>query len=99
MASIKDMAKAYEPQQTKNIADLEKVSVTIEVFEETRKEGTSEQYTILVTEIAGEKYRVPKTVVRDLKVQIEANPALEFFRVRKQGTGREGTQYTVIPLP
>jgi len=95
------MAKAYEPKQIKNIADLDKVSIDLELkeVEYTTKDeqGNDKHFTVMETEIEGESYRVPTVVLKQLKAQLEANEDLKFFKVNKSGEGLK-TQYTVIPL-
>lgn len=98
MTSLKDMAKEYEAPQTKNISELEKVSVDIDVTEETHtNEKEGKDFTILVTIIDEEKYRVPKTVLGQLKAILEKMPETKSFRVLKDGEGL-GTKYQVVPL-
>jgi len=96
MANLKENAKQYIAPTTKNISELEKVSVDIEMETKIVHEGESDEfgyYFITVDEI---EYRVPKPVLGQLKAQLEANPELKFFSVSKAGTGK-GTTYTVIP--
>lgn len=102
MTSIKESAKAYEPPQTKNITDLEKVSVNIDTKQETfdkkdPKEGEEPKFTVETFEVDGEKYRLPTSVKAALKEIMKEKPEMEFFKVTKSGTGF-GTTYTVIPL-
>ncbi len=97
MASIKDEAQAYEPPQTKNIADLEAVSVEQEVIERVFKEGTDDEFRINVVAIGGEDYRVPDVVLKQLKAMVKEKPLMTTFKVTKEGTGLK-TSYTVIPL-
>jgi len=96
--NIKEMSKAYESPKTKNIADLEKISVEVEVITEkfTKKES-DETFAVDVFEVDGSKYRMPKSVIAQLKEQLEENPELKFFKVRKTGSGLE-TSYVVVPL-
>lgn len=97
MATLRDSAKAYEPMKTKNIADLEAVSLDA-VFEERTgkdKEGKDYQYSVVV--VLGMDYRVPDTVLKDIKAIMEAKPTLKTVKVIKKGQGM-GTQYTVVPL-
>lgn len=102
MGTIKDEAEKYEGKQTRTIDELERVSVDLvlkddeftTVDEETGKEKLVQQK---VTVLDGEEYRVPRTVLRDLKVILEDNPNLKFFKVKKKGEGLR-TRYTVIPL-
>lgn len=96
MATLKDTALGYEPKQTKNIADLDKVSVDLPIYNVTgQKDGKEFQYSYV--ELNGEKYRVPDAVVMQLKDILEARPDLEFFKVKKTGNGLQ-TKYTVIAL-
>ena len=97
MVSIKDFAKAFEPQQMKNIADLETVDANTEIKRETRKDQNNEEYNVMFIVKDGEEYRVPPSVVSQLKVVIEAKPDLVTFKVTKTGQGM-GTKYQVISL-
>ena len=98
MAKLKDEAKAYVPEQTKNIADLKEVSVELELkdCEGTNKE-TQEKFKYKAVVVNGEEYRVPGKVLGDLKSILEKKPTLKTFSVSKKGTGLN-TQYTVIPM-
>jgi hypothetical protein len=86
-----------ELQKTRNICELPSVSIDFEVKEDsfTDKEGELVVYKYL--HINGEKYRIPKSVLNNLKAILEDNPNLKSFKVRKTGEGME-TRYTVIPL-
>lgn len=99
MASIKEEAQDYTPKQTKNIADLEKVSVEIQVEPDLRSgtddNGKTFYYKVIIVE--EEEYRVPDSVLKALKSILEEKPDLEFFKVKKTGTGLK-TNYTVISL-
>ena len=95
--NLKEMSKAYEPPKTKNIADLEKIPTSVEVKTEefTKKDG--ETFEVDTIEVESGKYRVPKSVIAQLKQHLGAKPDLEFFKVSKTGSGLD-TEYTVIPL-
>ena len=97
MESIRESAEAYEPKQTKNIADLKDVNIDLQLEdrEGTDKAGVTFKYKVIVVE--GEEYRVPGKVIGDLKAILEKKPTLQTFSVIKKGTGLN-TQYTVIPL-
>lgn len=98
MANLKEEALNYKAPETKNIAELNKIPVNIDIVEEefTRQED-GEKFTIFSIEVDGEKYRVPKSVLKQLKAQLEENENLEFFKVKKEGSGMN-TEYTVVPL-
>ena len=97
MVTLRDSAKAYVPQQTKNIAELEAVSLDVPITEKsgTSKEGTP--FNFHVATILGEEYRVPSSVLNDIKAIMTAKPSLKTIRVIKKGQGMN-TSYTVIPL-
>ena len=94
---IKQFAKEFEPQQMKNIADLEIVRADIEIHEEVRKNQDEEEYKVIFIIVEGEEYRVPPSVITQLKTLIEEKPDLKTFKVKKSGQGM-GTKYQVIAL-
>ena len=96
MATLKEEAMAYVPKQTKNIAELDKVPVDIEMKdgEGKDKEGNVFKYKYIVVD--GEEYRVPGIVKGGIKALIEDMPSLKFVRVVRQGEG-VSTRYNVIP--
>jgi len=103
MSSIKKMAEEYVPVVTKNIADLEKVSVDIDVQEKKQerknpKEGEDPTFTYLYVVVEDVEYRVPKTVLEGLQTLLKAKPDMKFFRALKSGEGKTGTKYQVIPV-
>ena len=95
MATLKDEAQAYEPRKTKNIADLEIVPVVLDVFEETGTDNDGKEFKYKYVIWEGENYRVPNTVLDDLKTMIKENPKVEFIKVIKEGEGL-GTRYKVV---
>ena len=97
MASMKEEAQAYEPPQTKNIADLEKIPVGIEVEEREFSKDDGTTFKIKVVNLNDEDYRVPTSVLKSLKAILEEKPDLEYFKVKKTGEGLK-TEYTVITL-
>lgn len=97
MVSLKEDAMAYESKQTKNIAELEVVSVEQEIKEETRKNSNNEEYNVAFVNVVGVEYRVPNSVREQLQTMLKAKPELKTFKVEKKGEGLN-TSYTVIPL-
>ena len=102
MAKLSDVAKSYEStSKTKNIADLGKVSTDLELVHDSfefEKNGNTTTVQQQVIEVEDEKYRVPVTVIQQLKVILEDNPTLKSFKVKKSGTTKDDTRYQVIPL-
>lgn len=93
---MKETAKAYVPPQTKNIADLDIVQTDMEVLHKVVNEGTKDEFSynyILVDDV---EYRVPTSVIKQLKAHLEDNPELTAFQVKKEGEGLK-TEYTVLP--
>lgn len=96
MANIKEQAQAYQPPQTKNICELDFVSVNEDIKTKTVGEGTEDQFSYDYIVVDETEYRVPKSVLKQLKAHLEAQPNMEAFSVKKSGSGL-GTEYTVIP--
>lgn len=97
MTTLKETAKAYEPPQTKNIADLEQVEVNIDIEEAVRQKSDGTEFSYNYILVDGIEYRVPNTVLEQLQTQLNENPNLRTFKVTKKGSGMN-TKYTVIPL-
>lgn len=97
MPSIKEIAQNYVPASSLTIADLEAVSVSADIVKKTYKKGTEDEYTNDVIIQEDKDYRVPGTVLKQLKVMMEEKPEMKTFKVKKEGEGIT-TNYTVIPL-
>ena len=98
MATIKNEAETYNPPTTKNITELEKVSVNIETRDETYTNKEGEEFTVMKITIDNEDYRIPKSVLMQLKELLKEIPNLKHFKVTSSGSGLN-TNYTTIPLP
>ena len=97
--SLREMAETYEPKsKTKNIADLDKVPVDCIIETETFKNKQNEEVTIKYITVDGQKYRVPDSVLINLKAILSKRPEIKHFCVSRTGTGKDDTRYTVIPL-
>jgi len=94
---IVDAAKEYEAPTTKNIADLKEVSVDLELEDRSGKDKDGDEFKYKVIVVDKEDYRVPGSVLGNLKAVLAKKPDLKRFAVSKQGTGMN-TRYTVIPL-
>ena len=97
MATLKDEASNYEAPKTKNIADLEKVDVNLNLEDREGKDNDGQVFKYKVIVIDGDDYRVPGSVIGSLKSLLEKKPDLKTVSVSKQGTGMN-TRYTVIPM-
>ena len=104
MTKINEFAKGYEtPSATKNVADLSEVSTDLELEDDTFEftDKTTKQTKTVnqkVIKLNGETYRVPVSVLQQLKVILEDNPLLKRFKVKRSGSTKDDTRYQVIPL-
>lgn len=97
MTTIKDAAITFEPKTTKNITELEKVPVALDIKTEEGVDADGEAYTYNYAELNEDRYRIPNSVLASLKQILAKKPTLQYFAVTKNGEGRN-TRYTVIPL-
>ena len=95
-----DEARAYKPKKIRNIAELDTVETNLQLSDATLPDikDPSKTVTIKVIEKNGEKFRVPVSVIKQLKVLLEDEPQLKYFKVRKSGTEMSNTEYFVIPV-
>lgn len=97
MEKLKDAALQYEQPSTKNIADLDSVDVELNLEDREGKDNNGEVFKYKVVVVNGEDYRVPGSVIGNLKGILQKKPDLKTFSVAKQGEGMN-TRYSVIPL-
>lgn len=97
MTTIREKAQNYEAPSTKNISELDKVSTQLDCEEREFTDKEGKPFTISVATIDGEEYRVPNSVLKQLKGLIEETPDLTEFKVKKTGEGLK-TAYQVIGL-
>lgn len=97
MATLRETAMAYEPpQQTKNIAELEKIPVDIELKDGSAKNNAGEEFKYKFAEIEGIKYRIAGSIIGGIKTLLKRMPNLKYVQVLKEGAGIN-TKYQVIP--
>ena len=96
MATLKEEALAYEPPQTLNIADLDKIPVDIEVSNKQGKNKDGEVFEYLNATIDGKEYRIAGSILGGIKAILQKMPNLKHVSVIKQGQGMS-TRYQVIP--
>ena len=97
MATLKNEAMAYEPPQTLNIADLDKIPIDIELFNGKGKDKESrEEFAYKYAKIDGKEYRVAGSILGGIKAILQKMPDLKYVSVIKQGQGMN-TRYQVIP--
>lgn len=97
MATLKEMSQAYEPPQTLNIADLDKIPVGIEVEKKTGKNKDGDEFEYLAAKIDGKEYRIAGSILGGIKALLKKMPDIKFVSVIKDGQGMN-TRYQVIPV-
>ena len=97
MATLRESAKAFKPKTTKSITELKSVNTELDIETKMFTDKDGKEFTIQVIEVEGEEYRVPISVVKQLKEQLSENSGMTKFKVKKTGEGLN-TSYTVIPL-
>ena len=94
MATVKEEAEVIEPKEYPTVVDLELIDISLDVTvknEEINGKEVQNKY-IKVDE---KEYRIPDSVLLQLKAQLKENPKIKNFKVTKEGTGLK-TKYTVI---
>jgi len=94
MTSLKETAQAYEPKTTMNIADLDKVDISLEVEDRTGTDADGKEFAYKVLVVDGKEYRTPNTVLEEIKKIVSLKPDVQFVKVIKQGAGLS-TRYSV----
>ncbi len=96
MTTIKEEAKNYV-SSTRTVDELEFVQndMQLEDREGTDEKGVQYEYKVVVVDKI--EYRVPNSVLKNLKLIMEKKPDLSKFKVLKSGTKLD-TTYTVLPL-
>ena len=97
MASIIESAKAYEPKQTLNIADLSEVDVNLNLEDGSGTDNEGNSFAYQVALIEGKEYRVPATVLEKLKEALKIKPDIKKIKVNRSGSGLN-TRYSVEVL-
>lgn len=97
MTTLRQAAKKYESKTTKNISELKSVNTELDIQTKEFTDSEGKIFKIKTVEIEGEEYRIPDSVIKQLKEMIEEKPSMTEFKVKKSGEGLK-TSYTVIPL-
>ena len=97
MATLKEEALAFTPKQTLNIADLDKVPVSIQVYEGTGSDAEGKPFTYKFAELNGKQYRIAPSVFEEIQTILKLKPTVQYIKVSKTGSGL-ATRYKVSPL-
>jgi hypothetical protein len=98
MGTLREEAQAYEPQQTKNIADLQVVSLDdLNLQDGTGTDEKGEAFEYKFVTVGSVQYRVPPSVLGEIKKILKLKPEVAKVKVVRKGTGLS-TRYEVEPL-
>jgi hypothetical protein len=97
MATLRTKAKEYIPSTTKNIADLKSVNTEIDIKHKVVNKDTPKMFEYDYIEVDKTEYRVPISVIKQLKAQLAVKPSSVKFKVTKEGSGMD-TEYFVTML-
>ena len=97
MVTLREEALAFEPKQTLNIADLDKVPISIQVFHGEGNDAEGKPFTYKYAELNGKQYRIPNSVIEEIQTILKLKPSVEFVKVTKSGSGL-ATRYKVSPF-
>ncbi len=94
MTTLKESAQDYVPKRTLNVTDLDRVDLSFDVEDRsgTNSEGKDFQYKVIV--VNSQEYRVPATVLEEIKKIIKIKPEAKFVKVSSTGSGLN-TSYSV----
>lgn len=95
MTTVKELSEAYVPKETKNIADLQQFDINLKIETKVVNEGKPEEFSYDYIELDGIEYRVPKSVLKQIKMLLEDEPNLINVKVKRQGEGLN-TNYMVV---
>lgn len=96
MVSIYEFAKAYEPPQIGNVADLDALPLELDIQSKEAKNQEGETYTYNFVVIKDKTYRVPASVIEEIQLVLKLRPETKSVKVSKSGTGMS-TRYRVEP--
>jgi hypothetical protein len=96
--TLSEFAGSYSSEATKNISDLKEVDVSLQLEDREGKDKDGNVFRYKVVVVDGIDYRVPSSVIGNLKAILEKKPSMTKFSVARQGKTKDDTKYTVIPL-
>jgi len=92
--TLRESAQGYEPKRTLNITELDRVDLSWKMEERKGKNKDGEDFEYMVMIVNGIEYRVPSSVLEEIKKMLDLKPDLQFVKVEKTGSGLN-TKYSV----
>ncbi len=97
MATLKETALAYEAKQTLNIAELDEVSIDLEILDGTGENEEGKEFKYQYAVLNEKEYRVPSSVMEGIQTILKLKPTVTKVKVNKSGSGM-ATRYKVEAL-
>lgn len=98
MVTLGEGSDGFEPKSMRNITDLEIVKLDVElVMNEERKDSEGKQYIVNYAIVDGQEYRIPSSVLEQIKEIRKQKPDTKAVKVTKSGSGL-GTKYNTFAL-
>lgn len=97
MTTLKEAAQNFAPKTTKNIAELTSFPVSLELKDGQGVDNEGKPFSYKYVELNGDHFRVPGSVIAQIKELLIENPNLQNVKAKKSGAGLN-TRYNVIPL-
>ncbi len=94
MANLKEEAQEYVPKQTLNIADLDRVDISLPIEGRTGTDGEGKDFSYKVMIANTLEYRVPNSVLEEIQKILKLKSDVGFVNVTKSGSGL-ATKYKV----
>lgn len=94
MGTLKDEAKVSGP---KTVADLDILDLSLEVQDGAGTDSLGKPYSYQFVEVGNKEYRVPPSVLTQIKTILEKNPNCAKVQVMKEGEGLR-SRYSVKEL-
>lgn len=93
-ATLKETATDYIPKRTLNVTDLDRVDLSFPVEDRTGtdKDGKKFDYKVIVAN--SQEFRVPATVLEEIKKILKLKPEAKFVKATSTGSGLN-TVYSV----
>ncbi len=97
MANLKETAKEFVPKLTLNIADLDRVDLSFPIEDRTGTDADGKDFSYQVMIANSLEYRVPSSVLEEIKKILKLKADVGFVNVTKAGSGLS-TRYSVEAL-
>jgi len=92
--TLKEEANAYQPRQTLNVTDLDKVDLSFPIEDRTGNDSEGKEFKYKVIVMNGQEYRIANTVLEEIQKILKLRPDTKAVKVTKTGQGLS-TRYTV----